>query len=66
MVAIKTFLLNLPGINNIKSLKSNANIVAYYLKKKIGSLKTKPMTFIAIRNSNYIKNILIPFLDNLT
>jgi hypothetical protein len=62
--AVKDFLLILPGSYELKRIDSNP--VRHTLQNKAKNIKSKPMTYITINDFNYIKNILVPFFDNLT
>lgn len=61
--AIKQFLLNLPGSYNIS--KVDTNVVGLNIDKKAKNDNSKPMAKIQIYKTDYINNVLIPFLDNL-
>ena len=61
--AIKLFLLNLPGSYNITRVDTNA--VGLNIDKKPKNENSKPMAKIQIRKTDYINNILVPFLDSL-
>jgi len=63
MLEIKKFLLDLPGKYPIRNI--NTNVVPIYEDKKAKNDSSKPMVKIQISNTNFIKNIIIPFLDNL-
>lgn len=61
---VKYFLLNLPGTNILKMKRKNSNFVQHIIQNKIEK-KSKSMTYIRIFDLNYIKNILVPFLNSL-
>lgn len=63
MLEIKKFLLDLPGKYHIRYI--NSNVVPIYEDKKAKNDSSKPMVKIQITNTNFIKNVIIPFLDNL-
>lgn len=62
--AVKEFLLNLPGSYILRRDESKA--VKYYLDKKAKNIRSKLMTRVTVNDFNYIKNVLVPFLDELT
>lgn len=61
--AIKQFLLNLPGTYNITRVDNN--IIGLNIDKKPKNENSKPMAKIQIYKTDYINNVLIPFLDSL-
>lgn len=61
--AIKNFLLNLPGGYTITRVDTNP--VGLNIDKKPKNEKSKPMVKIQVYKTDYIKNVLIPFFDNL-
>jgi hypothetical protein len=63
MSKIKEFLLDLPGNYKIRSKLSN--VVALNEDKKAKNENSNPMVKIQISDSDFIKNVIIPFLDNL-
>jgi LAGLIDADG endonuclease len=63
MSEIKQFLLNLPGNYRIRSKLSN--VVALNEDKKAKNENSNLVVKIQISDSDYIKNVIIPFFDNL-
>lgn len=63
MEAIKNFLLKLPG-SYIKKRK-NSNVVRIFTDKKPKNIRSNPVTKLSVNDLNYIKNVIIPFFDNL-
>jgi hypothetical protein len=62
--AIQVFLLNLPG--SYKITRRDTNAVGLNLDNKAKNKNSKPMAKIQVRKTDYITNILVPFLDNLS
>jgi len=62
--AIQKFLLSLPG--SYKITRKDTNIVALNQDNKAQNEKSKPMAKIQIYKTDYITNVLVPFLDSLT
>ena len=63
---IKIFLLNLPGVMDLNINKENTKVVQCYIESKAKNERSKPMVNIRITDLNYIKKVLVPFLNNLT
>jgi LAGLIDADG endonuclease len=63
--AIKYFLLNLSEIDNLRTNRKNSNIVQHIIQNEARNKRSKPMTYIRITDSSYIKNVLVPFLNSL-
>jgi hypothetical protein len=61
--AIKQFLLNLPGSYNIS--RSDTNVIGLNIDKKPKNINSKQMAKIQIYKTDFIKNVLVPFFDNL-
>jgi len=62
--AIQQYLLILSGVYVLKH--ENSKLVRINVDKKEKNTKPKRMTSIAVKDFNYIKNVLIPFFDKLT
>jgi hypothetical protein len=63
MLEIKQYLLDLPGIYKIRSKLSN--VVALNEDKKAKNENSNPIVKIQISDYDFIKNVIIPFFDNL-
>ena len=61
--AIKKYLLSLPGKFIIK--RSNTNFVKLGIYNSAKGRDSKPMAFIAVNQTDFLLNVLIPFFDNL-
>ena len=61
--AIKKFLLSLPGGYAIT--RADTNPVGLNIDKKPKNENSKPMAKIQVYKTDYIKNVLVPFFDNL-
>ena len=62
--AIQKFLLNLPGEYRIT--RSDSNPVSLMVDSKAKDANSKPMAKLASLKADYLTNVLVPFLDNLT
>ena len=62
--AIQKFLLNLPGEYRIT--RSDTNPVSLMVDSKAKDANSKPMAKLASLKADYLTNVLVPFLDNLT
>ncbi len=62
--AIQKFLLNLPGGYIIT--RSDTNLVSILVDSKAKGAYSKPMAKLASYKTDYLTNVLVPFLDNLT
>jgi hypothetical protein len=60
LYAIRKFLLNLPGSYHIT--RKDTNVVALDQDNKAKNEKSKLMARIQINKSDYITNVLVPFL----
>lgn len=63
LMAVKRFLLDLPG--DYKISRVDTNVVGLTVNKKAKNENSKPMARIGIYKSDFIKNVLVPFFDNL-
>ena len=63
LMAVKRFLLDLPG--DYKTSRVDTNVVGLTVNKKAKNENSKPMARIAVYKSDFIKNVLVPFFDNL-
>ena len=61
--AVKKFLLDLPG--EYKISRVNTNFVGLTVDKKAKNANSKPMARLTVYKTDFIKNVLIPFFDNL-
>ena len=61
--AIQNFLLEIPG--EFKLLNSKTNSVQLALDSKAKNDRSQPMARVFSNYSDYINNVLIPFLDKL-
>lgn len=62
--AIREFILSLPG--KFRITRSDTNVCILSIDKKAKNENSKPMAKIAIHKTDFIKNVLVPFFDNLT
>ena len=61
--AVKKFLLDLPG--EYKISRVDTNFVGLTVDKKAKNANSKPMARLTVYKTDFIKNVLIPFFDNL-
>jgi len=59
--AIKNFILDLPG--EFTNRRGNSNVVSLFMGKAVNN--SKPTVSIKITNTDFLKNVLIPFFDSL-
>lgn len=64
LVAIKEFLLGLPGKYRIT--RADTNPINISVDRKAKNQNSKPMAKIEIAKTDFITNILVPFFDNYT
>ena len=63
LMAVKRFLLDLPG--DYKISRVDTNVVGLTVNKKAKNENSKPMARIGVYKTDFINNVLIPFFDNL-
>ena len=63
ILAIKVFLLNLPG--HYRLLKVLSNPVQFVLQSKAKNVNSNPMVTVSVYLTSYISNVLLPLFDNL-
>lgn len=59
--AIKSFIIDLPG--KFTSRRNYSSAVSLFLGKAVNN--SKPTVNIRITNTDFLKNVLIPFFDSL-
>ena len=62
--SIKNFLFRLLGIYYMR--RSNSKFVRLFTDMKAKNIRSQPLTKLSINDFNYIKLVLVPFLDKLT
>lgn len=61
---IKVYLMELPGNFNIT--RKDTNIVSVMIDSKAKDTNSKPMVRLSSYKTDYLTNVLVPFLDSLT
>lgn len=62
--AIHNYLLDLPG--SYKISRKDTNVVSIIVDSKAKDANSKPMAKLSSYKTDYLTNVLVPFLDNLT
>jgi hypothetical protein len=62
--AIQKYLLGLPG--KYSKTRIDTNVVSIITDSKAKDANSKPMAKLSSYKTDYLSNVLIPFLDNLT